>query len=183
MNNTLHEFNEGETIMMVHGYPYLSLEHLLSVYFIDVFSIMNHQGPLHGPLFNWFHLTQYINVWVIIIRKVHFMQHIVFLFGPIALREVLDAPHPVILPFMMYESSFNVCVNFIMSARDVSRPFNPFAHQTIHIFVCTKLHFQATLRRLFGESRLAAINASIAPFILPVVYYRHSLDVFVFVLI
>ena len=70
-----------------------------------------------------------------------------------------------------------------MSARDVSGSFNPSVHQTIHIFVCTKLHFQATLRRVFGEARLAAINASIAPFILPVVYYKISLDVYIFVLI
>ena len=32
------------------------------------------------------------------------MQRIVFLFGPATLREVLDASHPVILPFMMYEN-------------------------------------------------------------------------------
>ena len=31
------------------------------------------------------------------------MQRIVFLFGPAALGQVLNAPHPVILPFMMYE--------------------------------------------------------------------------------
>ena len=70
-----------------------------------------------------------------------------------------------------------------MSARDISGPFNPSVHQTIHIFVCTKLRFQATLGRIFGEARLAAINASIAPFILPVVYYQISLDVYIFVLI
>ena len=70
-----------------------------------------------------------------------------------------------------------------MSARDVSGPFNPSVHQTIHIFVCTKLRFQATLRRIFGEQRLAAINASVNPFILPVVYYQISLDVCIFVLI
>ena len=70
-----------------------------------------------------------------------------------------------------------------MSARDVSGPLNPSAHHAIHIFVCTKLRFQATLRRIFGESRLAAINASIAPFILLVIYYQYSLDMFVFVLI
>ena len=70
-----------------------------------------------------------------------------------------------------------------MSARDVSGPFNPSAHQEIHIFVCTKLRFQATLRRIFGEARLAAINASVAPFILPAVFYQISLDVYIFVLI
>ena len=70
-----------------------------------------------------------------------------------------------------------------MSARDVSGPFTPSAHQMIHIFVGTKLRFQATLRRIFGEARLAAINASVAPFILPVIYYQNSLYVFVFVLL
>ena len=70
-----------------------------------------------------------------------------------------------------------------MSARDISGPLNPSAHQEIHIFVCTKLRFQATLRRIFGEARLAAINASAAPFILPTVFYQILLDVYNFVLI
>ena len=70
-----------------------------------------------------------------------------------------------------------------MSARDIPGPFNPSEHQTIHIFVCTKLRFQATLRRIFGEARLAAIIASVAPFILPTVFYQISLDVYIFVLI
>ena len=70
-----------------------------------------------------------------------------------------------------------------MSARDASGPFIPSACQTIHILVGTKLRFQAYLRRFFREERLAAINASIAPFILLVVYYEHFLDVFIFVLI
>ena len=68
-----------------------------------------------------------------------------------------------------------------MSAREIVGPFSPSAHQTIHIFVSTKIRFQATLRRIFGEQRLAAINASVNPFVLPLVYYRHSLDVFIFV--
>ena len=70
-----------------------------------------------------------------------------------------------------------------MSARDILGPFNPSAHQTIHIFVSTKLHFQESLRRLFGEARLAAINVSVEPFILPWVYYLVSLDVLIFVLL
>ena len=70
-----------------------------------------------------------------------------------------------------------------MSAREIVGPFNPSAHQTIHIFVSTKIRFQATLRRIFGEQRLATINASVIPFVLPLVYYRHSLDVFLFVLL
>ena len=71
---------------------------------------MNNPGPLDGPFFNKFHLVQNINVRVIISRKIHFMQRIVFLFGPAALREVLDAPHLVIIPFLMYENGFDVFV-------------------------------------------------------------------------
>ena len=70
-----------------------------------------------------------------------------------------------------------------MSARDVSGPFIPSERQTIYIVVGTKLCFQAYLRRLFGEERLATINALVAPFILPVVYYRHLFDVYIFILI
>ena len=70
-----------------------------------------------------------------------------------------------------------------MSARDASGPFIPFAHQTIYILVSTKLHFQAYLRRLFGEVRLAAINDLVAPFILPVVYYQHYFDMYIFILL
>ena len=70
-----------------------------------------------------------------------------------------------------------------MSARDVSGPFIPSARQTIYILVGIKLRFQAYLRRLFGEARLAAINASVAPFILLVVYYQHSFDVYIFILL
>ena len=71
---------------------------------------MNNQGPPDGLIFNQFDLTQQINVRVIVSRKIHFMQRIVFLFGPVALREVLDAPHPIVLSFMMYENSFDVYV-------------------------------------------------------------------------
>ena len=70
-----------------------------------------------------------------------------------------------------------------MSARDFSRPFIPAARQTIHILVGTKLSFQAYLRRLFGEERLAAINALVASFILPAVYYHHSFDVYIYILL
>ena len=70
-----------------------------------------------------------------------------------------------------------------MSARDISGPFIPFACQTIYILVGTKLCFQAYLRRLFGKARLATINTSIALFILPVVYYQHSFDIFIFIIL
>ena len=70
-----------------------------------------------------------------------------------------------------------------MSARDVSGPITPSARQNVYIFVATKIRFQVTLRRVFGEERLAAINASVNPFIFPVIYYSLSLDVFIFVLL
>ena len=76
-----------------------------------------------------------------------------------------------------------LCLCSVMSARDISRLFIPSARETIYILVGTKLRFQAYLRRLFGEARLAAINASVAPFILPAVYYQHSFDVFIFILL
>ena len=75
---------------------------------------MNNQGPPDGPAFNTFHLTQSISVRVTVSRKIHFMQRIVFLFGPAALREVLESPHPVILPFLMYENSFDVHVYILL---------------------------------------------------------------------
>ena len=71
---------------------------------------MNNPGPLDGPIFNHFHLNQLINVQVIVSRKIHFMQRIVFLFGPAKLDEVMNEPHLVIIPFMMYENSFDVYV-------------------------------------------------------------------------
>ena len=71
---------------------------------------MNNQGPPDGPVFNQFHLVQNINVRVIVSRKIHFMQRIIFLFGPAALGQVMNAHHPVILPFMMYENGFDVYV-------------------------------------------------------------------------
>ena len=71
---------------------------------------MNNPGPLDGPLLNHFCLTQVINVRVIVSRKIHFMQRIVYLFGPATLDEVMNAPHLVIIPFTMYENSFDVYV-------------------------------------------------------------------------
>ena len=63
-----------------------------------------------APVFHNFYLTQQINVRVTISRKVHFMQRIVQLFGPGALGQVFNSPHPVILPFILYENSFDMHV-------------------------------------------------------------------------
>ena len=70
-----------------------------------------------------------------------------------------------------------------MSANGVPGPTRALAAQKVHIWVCTKFHFQVTLRNVFGEQRLAEINASVNPFIFPVIYYRYSLDVHIFVLL
>ena len=71
-----------------------------------------------------------------------------------------------------------------MNANDIVGPIRPpSAGQKIHIWVCTKLRFQAVLKNTFGEQRLAAINALVSPFIFSVIYYRISLDVHIFVLL
>ena len=75
---------------------------------------MNDQGPPDGPVFNRFHLTQLINVWVIVSRKIHFMKSIVYLFGPAVLDEVMNAPHSMIFPFMMYENLSDVYVYVLL---------------------------------------------------------------------
>ena len=72
---------------------------------------MNNQA---APVFHNFHSMQYINVRITVSRKVHFMQRIVQLFGPGALGQVLYSPHPMILPFILYENSFDVHVFILL---------------------------------------------------------------------
>ena len=72
---------------------------------------MNNQP---APLFHNFHLTQHINVRITVSRKVHFMQRIVQLFGRGALGQVLNSPHPVILPFILYENLFDVHIFILL---------------------------------------------------------------------
>ena len=67
-----------------------------------------------APAFHNFHLTQHINVRITVSRKIHFMQRIVQLFGPGALGQVLNLPHLVILPFILYENSFDVHVFILL---------------------------------------------------------------------
>ena len=75
---------------------------------------MNDPGAADGPVFNCFHLSQNINVRVIISRKIHFMQRIVSLFGPAALDQEMQVPHPVIIPFVLYEHEFDVFVYILL---------------------------------------------------------------------
>ena len=75
---------------------------------------MNNQDNQDAPIFNPFHFVQHINVRVCISRKMHFMQRIVFLFGPERLGEILASPEPVILPLINYHTSFNVHVFILL---------------------------------------------------------------------
>ena len=62
-----------------------------------------------GPFVHPFQLTpQHISINITINHKIHSMQRIVYLFGPAALDQVMAAPHPVILPLLLYEHGFNV---------------------------------------------------------------------------
>ena len=75
---------------------------------------MNDPGPPDGPVFNRFHLSRSINVRVIVDRKIFFMQRIVSLFGPAGLDQVMQAQHPVIIPFVLYEHGFDVYVYILL---------------------------------------------------------------------
>ena len=61
-------------------------------------------------------------------------------------------------------------------------PLTPIARQDVRIIVSAKFRFQRTILRMFGPKRLAAINASVDPFILPIIRYDISFDVYIFVL-
>lgn len=69
-----------------------------------------------------------------------------------------------------------------MNHRDIYGPIRPIAQQSIHIIVSTKLRFQNLLRNTPGPHRLAAINASVNPFIFPVIRYNLTFDVYIFIL-
>lgn len=57
-----------------------------------------------------FRFVRHIQIHVHIDRKIFFQQRIVFLFGAERLREILESPDPIILPFLMYEHSFDMYV-------------------------------------------------------------------------
>lgn len=69
-----------------------------------------------------------------------------------------------------------------MNQEDITAPFVPIARQSVHIIVSTKFRFQRNILSLFGPQRLAAINASVNPFILPLIKYNISFDIYIFVL-
>ena len=75
---------------------------------------MNDPSPPDGPVFNWFHLSQNINVRVIISRKIHFMQRIVQLLRLVVLDQVLNTPNPVILPLLPYELGLDVHIYILL---------------------------------------------------------------------
>ena len=57
-----------------------------------------------------FHFSQAIKINVHVDRKIFFQQCIVFMFGADRLEEALASPHPIILPLINYETSFDVHV-------------------------------------------------------------------------
>ena len=69
-----------------------------------------------------------------------------------------------------------------MNQEDLYRELIPLARQNIYIVVSTKLQFQRVIRGVLGPRHLAAINASVNPFILPIIRYNLSFGVFIFVL-
>ena len=69
-----------------------------------------------------------------------------------------------------------------MNQEDLYRELIPLARQNIYIVVSTKLQFQRVIRGVLGPRHLAAINASVNPFILPIIRYNLSFNVFIFVL-
>lgn len=71
-----------------------------------------------------------------------------------------------------------------MNHEEVYAPAEPLSRQNIYIVVSTKLRFQRTLRSMIGSRRLAAINASLDPFFLPMIRQGSTrLDVIIFVLL
>ena len=75
---------------------------------------MNQDPPPPGPIFHTFQLTQHINVRITISKKIHFMQHIVKLFGLVVLGQVLNSPNPVILPLLPYELGLDVHIYILL---------------------------------------------------------------------
>ena len=69
-----------------------------------------------------------------------------------------------------------------MNHRDLSGPIHPIAQQSIHIIVSTKLQFQNLLCNTLGAHHLAAINASINPFILSMTHYNVNFHVYIFII-
>ena len=51
---------------------------------------------------------------MIVKKKIFFMQRIVSLFGPATLDQVMQAQHPVIIPFVLYEHGFDVFVYILL---------------------------------------------------------------------
>ena len=59
--------------------------------------------------------------------------------------------------------------------------FVPFT--SIHVVLSCKIFFQQRLALTFGADRLAEINASPQPFLLPLLDYNLTFDVYIFILL
>lgn len=63
-----------------------------------------------------------------------------------------------------------------------NQPYVPNRRQNVHILFSLKIHFQQRIALMFGADRLAEVNASTEPFILPLVNHHNSFDVLIFIL-
>ena len=124
---------------------------------------MNGPGPPDGPVFNQFHLSQNINVRVIISRKIHFMQRIVSLFGPAALDQVMQAPHPVIIPFVLYKHGFDVFVYILLWVLETSQDRSYLLH-TKHPHLCRhKASLSSLLKKAFWRGKASSYQRFSCP--------------------
>ena len=50
-------------------------------------------------------------------------------------------------------------------------------------FLIEKMFFQQRMVAMFGLKRMQEVMASNEPFIMPLIYYQHSFDIYIFILI
>ena len=65
----------------------------------------------------------------------------------------------------------------------LGQPYVPSRQQSVHIILDRKMFYQQRMVSLFGRERLAEINASKEPFILPLINYHNTFDVIIFILV
>lgn len=70
-----------------------------------------------------------------------------------------------------------------MNQEDLYQRFITLARQDVHVIVSAKLQFQRVIRRMFGPTQVATINASVNPFILPLICYDLNFDMYIFIII
>ena len=64
-----------------------------------------------------------------------------------------------------------------------NEPYQFFPFTSIHVVLSCKIFFQQRLALTFGADHLAEINASPQPFLLPLLDYNLTFDVYIFILL